>query len=144
MHYHNLGHVDEIVHFEFSQHAGALQRVCTFVIFPTQIFRTRLHGYPDMGHTRKSVQQSTRDCVHFESVYMTYSFGMCYVLHKDYLNRKRLHHYEIFHLSWLLCHSLTVKASCEYVYLQWQLCKWQLLPNYLLHELEPCSLEPGT
>ena len=83
-----------------------------------------------MGHTRKSVQQSTQDCVHFESVYMTYSFGMCYVLHKDYLNRKRLHHYEIFHLSWLLCHSLTVKASCEYVNLQWQLCKWQLLPNY--------------
>ena len=127
IHYHNLGHLDEIVHFEFSEHVVALQCIHTFVISPTQIFSYKTR-YPDMAHTRKSMEQSTWDCV-LLSQSMTYSFGMFYVYRKDYLHCKRLHHYEIFRLSWLLCHSLTVKALCEHVYVHWQLGKWQLLAN---------------
>ena len=63
--------MNEITHFEFSQHAVALQRIRTFVIFPAQMFSHNTR-YPDMGHVRKSVEQSTRDCAHFKSVYTTY------------------------------------------------------------------------
>ena len=56
IHYNNLGHLDEIVHFEFSQHVVALQRIRTFVIYPTQIFLYKTR-YPDMAHTRKSMEQ---------------------------------------------------------------------------------------
>ena len=66
------------------------------------------------------------------------------VSRKDNSNRKRLHHYNIFPLICLLCHSLTVKALCEHVYVHWQLGEWQLLLSELLHELEPCNFEPAT
>ena len=107
IHYHDLGHLDEyILNFHntwWSFSASVLSS------FPQPKYFRRL-AIP-IWLTLERAWNSRHGSVFTLSQSMAYSFGMFYVYGKDYWNHKRLHHYEIFHLSWLLCHSLKRYAS---------------------------------